>query len=127
MLTMNDELEAAAHEMPSKDWLGPKGPLTAVDLAKAEATVINLNLTVAEQRKVVEHMAGGSCFRMRITNAEWSVLQGQVPSWQFCTLKDGSRAMWQPYSELQALKRGPRMNHALYENIRSKIIADTVE
>ena len=96
-------------------------------LLPEEATTIVLDLSVAEQRKIVEHMAQGACFRMLVSKAVWDVSRQSCPSWQFGTLKDGRHIMWQPYSQLQKLRRGPCQNATLYNDIRSKMIGDEVE
>jgi hypothetical protein len=100
--------------------------LAGVDMAKAEAVIV-LNLTVAEQRKVVEHLAGGACFRMLVKKSVWETAKKTCPAWQFGTLKDGRHIMWQPYTELNKLRRGPMQNGPLYNEIRSAIIGDEVE
>jgi hypothetical protein len=94
-----------------------------------DAAVIVLDLNVAEQRRVVEHMAGGACFRMLVKKSVWDTAKasGACPSWQFGTLKDGRHIMWQTYASLNKLRRGPMQNPPLYLEIKNSIIGDEIE
>lgn len=64
----------------------------------------DIELTVDDQRKLVEREAGGPCFRMWITADERK--QMDVPDWSCYRLSDGRFALWRKESSLQDLRTG---------------------
>lgn len=66
---------------------------------------IELNLTLADQRKIVEHIFGGPAFRIYITANEKRRLDaaGVVQEQTAHPLKDGRWALWRKESDIQKL------------------------
>lgn len=87
------------------------------------ATIIPSDLcpSVAEQKRKAEEQAGGPCFRMWLTRAEFDA--ANFADWHCYELVDGRLAIWRQYADLRRL-RNTRGAERVYEQILERRIDD---
>lgn len=83
--------------------------------------VVEVVLTVAEQRAMVEAEAGGPCFRIWLTQSEFA--RSDFCDWTCYTLSDGRVAIWRRESDMETLQA---QNVLVYRAIMSRRIDDNV-
>lgn len=81
---------------------------------------IVIQLTVADQRKIIEHQQCEPCFRMWLSPDEWERVK-PVPDWTAYTLSDGRIAVWRKRSELDAVLSS---DTRLWSSICQRILED---
>lgn len=86
-----------------------------------EPTVIEIRLTVAEQRALVEAQTGEPCFRMWLTRQEYE--RGSFSDWPEFELSDGRIAIWRKESDLDTLQT---TNAMVWRAIMERRIDDDV-
>lgn len=95
-----------------------------VDPSQRDIT-IEIHLTVAEQRRLVEAEAKEPCFRMWLSRGEF--VTSSFADWTAYTLRDGRVAIWRKQSEADRLLAGDGDQKALWHAIMERKIDDTVE
>lgn len=91
----------------------------------AESVTIEIHLTVAEQRKIVEHEAGGPCFRMWLTDKEASALRRMHGTdFTMHPLEDGRWAQWRKESDMDTLHS--RGDMVLWNELNARRLSDDV-
>lgn len=88
---------------------------------------IVIELSIDEQRKIVEHTAGEPCFRMWLTRAEYEVSKRLTPDYTYAALKDGRFSVWRRRSDLtKLLQSGDTSDAPVARLITSRILSDDV-
>lgn len=85
---------------------------------------VKMELSVEEQRKLVERELGAPCFRMWMTEAEKTKVLFAIQDWTCYQLRDGRWAVWRKEADLEVLKAHGEMT--VYANIQARRLTDEV-
>lgn len=107
--TFDDREVAALHDQtyePRGEQTPAKGYSQGADIWSpievAEPVEIVIQLTVDDQRKILEHQLNEPVFRMWMSKDEWDRVK-PVPDWTAYELSDGRIAIWRKRAELDAI------------------------
>lgn len=90
-----------------------------------EQVTIELKLTPAEQRRIVEADQGGPCFRMWLTPNEHREVMKTAPDYSHGQLSDTRYFCWRPQRALDELLTSSNVaDHALAKHLQGRIIHD---
>lgn len=90
-----------------------------------EVLTIELRLTPAEQRRIVETDQGGPCFRMWLTPNEHAEVMKTAPDYSHGQLSDTRFFCWRPQAALDELRASSNpADKALAKHIEGRMIHD---
>lgn len=97
-------------------------PLTGTN---EDGVTIIIDLSPAEQRKIVEHGCQGPVFRMWISSHEYFYLRRKWKDYTYSKLRDGRYVVWRAMADLDKLKASKDVGEQnLAKHIESRMITD---